>query len=54
MAILWEQQRCLITPHTADTMEMIRPLIFARIERNLRAFAADDELEGVVDPQAGY
>lgn len=51
---LWEQQRCLITPHTADTMEMIRPLIFARIERNLRAFAADDELEGVVDPQAGY
>ena len=51
---LWEQPRCLITPHTADTMEMIRPLIFGRIERNLRAFAADEPLEGVVDPQAGY
>ena len=51
---LWELQRCLITPHTADTMEMIRPLIFARIERNLRAFASDGELEGVVDPRAGY
>ena len=51
---LWELQRCLITPHTADTMEMIRPPIFARIERNLRAFASDGELEGVVDPRAGY
>lgn len=51
---LWAQPRCLITPHTADTMEMIRPLILGRIERNLEAFAAGTELEGVVDPQAGY
>ena len=51
---LWTEPRCLITPHTADTMDMVRPLIFARIERNLQAFADGADLEGVVDPEAGY
>lgn len=51
---LWAEPRCLITPHTADTLEMIRPLIFDRIQRNIRAFADGAELEGVVDPESGY
>lgn len=51
---LWEQPGCLITPHTADTMAMVRPLILGRVQRNLRAFAEGGELEGRIDVGAGY
>lgn len=51
---LWDEPRCLITPHTADTEEMVRPLITARIRENVRRLAAGQELEGLVDVGAGY
>lgn len=51
---LWEDPRCLITPHTADTLAMIRPLLGQRFARNLRHWAAGEELEGIVDAVAGY
>ncbi len=51
---LWGQKNCLITPHTADTTEMIWPLLAARITENVRRLAAGEELVGVVDPDMGY
>ena len=51
---LWGRPNCIITPHTADTPEMIRPLLAERIRTNLVRFAAGDELVGLVDPRAGY
>ncbi len=51
---LWEAPNCIITPHTADTIEMIMPLLAERIRTNVARFAAGDELVGLVDPDAGY
>ncbi|MDA8044790.1 MAG: D-isomer specific 2-hydroxyacid dehydrogenase family protein [Actinomycetota bacterium] len=51
---LWREPRCIITPHTADTWDMILPPLTARISANVAHFAAGEPLEGVVDPQAGY
>ncbi|WP_138444747.1 D-isomer specific 2-hydroxyacid dehydrogenase family protein [Sinomonas susongensis] len=51
---LWDEPRALITPHTADTIEMIRPLLGERVEINVRHLAMGLPLEGNVDPEAGY
>ncbi|MER2134315.1 MAG: NAD(P)-dependent oxidoreductase [Arthrobacter sp.] len=51
---LWEEPNCLITPHSADTMEMIIPLYSRRISENVRRFVNGDELTGLVDRVAGY
>jgi phosphoglycerate dehydrogenase-like enzyme len=51
---LWDLDNCIITPHTADTEEMIDRLLGRRIEANVAAFAAGRPLLGVVDPAAGY
>lgn len=51
---LWTHERCIITPHTADTWEMIRRLLAERIRGNVMRFAAGEPLVGVVDPGAGY
>lgn len=51
---LWEEPHALITPHAADTIEMIRPLLGERVTENLRRFAAGEPLEGLVDAAAGY
>jgi phosphoglycerate dehydrogenase-like enzyme len=51
---LWSLPNCLITPHTADTEEMTRPLLAARIRENVERFAAGLPLVGTVDPAAGY
>lgn len=51
---LWDEPRALITPHVADTLEMIQPLLAARFVSNLRRFGAGEELEGGVDAEAGY
>lgn len=45
---------CIVTPHSADTPEMIRPLLARRIETNAAHFLAGEPLEGVVDVGAGY
>ncbi|UZJ54535.1 hypothetical protein CBS101457_003855 [Exobasidium rhododendri] len=45
----------IITPHTADTMDQIIPLITRRVRQNVKALLAEDgRFEGVVDAQAGY
>ncbi|MGH9115487.1 MAG: D-isomer specific 2-hydroxyacid dehydrogenase family protein [Acidimicrobiales bacterium] len=51
---LWTAPNCIITPHTADTWEMILPLLAARLEANVAHVAAGEPLEGLVDPVSGY
>jgi phosphoglycerate dehydrogenase-like enzyme len=51
---LWTQPRCIITPHTADTEEMVERPLARRIQDNVARFAAGQPLVGVVDPAAGY
>jgi phosphoglycerate dehydrogenase-like enzyme len=51
---LWDLPNCLITPHTADTQGMIRPLLADRITENVRRLAAGQELIGLMDPALGY
>ena len=51
---LWDLENCIITPHTADTIDMVIPLLAERIRTNVGRFAAGEELVGLVDPDAGY
>ena len=51
---LWTLERCIITPHTADTPEMTRRPLALRIRANVARFTAGEPLLGVVDPVAGY
>jgi phosphoglycerate dehydrogenase-like enzyme len=51
---LWDLPNCIVTPHTADTWEMVLPRLAERITTNVARFLAGEPLEGVVDPAAGY
>ena len=51
---LWDLPNCIITPHTANTAEMARPGLTARITENVRRFGAGEPLIGPVDPDLGY
>jgi phosphoglycerate dehydrogenase-like enzyme len=51
---LWTMDNVIITPHTADTLEMVMPLLADRIAVNVTAFASGTPMEGLIDPEAGY
>ena len=51
---LWDQDNCLITPHTADTPEMTAPLRAERVRANVGRLARGEQLVGLVDPALGY
>jgi phosphoglycerate dehydrogenase-like enzyme len=51
---LWGHDRCIITPHTADTPEMVDRMLALRIRDNVARFAAGEPLAGRIDPAAGY
>ncbi len=51
---LWAQQRCIITPHTADPAELSDTALARRIRDNVSRFGAGQPLLGLVDPVAGY
>jgi phosphoglycerate dehydrogenase-like enzyme len=51
---LWTEPNCVITPHTADTWEMVRPLLAGRIRTNVGRWVAGQPLDGLVDATAGY
>jgi phosphoglycerate dehydrogenase-like enzyme len=51
---LWSESRCIVTPHTANTIEMAIPLLSARVQENVRRRIAGEGLLGLVDPAAGY
>lgn len=51
---LWEMDNVLITPHVANTWDMALPELAALIARNVRRFAAGEDMEGLVDVELGY
>jgi phosphoglycerate dehydrogenase-like enzyme len=51
---LWTEPNCIVTPHNADTPEMIEPLIAERIKANVRALRGEGEFVGTVNPENGY
>jgi phosphoglycerate dehydrogenase-like enzyme len=51
---LWEVENLIITPHTADTMEIVTGLFAMRLKENVSAWLSGKELVGVVDPELGY
>jgi phosphoglycerate dehydrogenase-like enzyme len=51
---LWTLDNAIVTPHTADTIDMIVPLLAQRIEENLIRFAAGQPLVGLIDRSEGY
>ena len=51
---LWDLPNAIITPHTADTPEMVRPMLAARIKTNVERFATGATLQGLIDVEAGY
>ncbi|WP_282820021.1 D-isomer specific 2-hydroxyacid dehydrogenase family protein [Curtobacterium flaccumfaciens] len=53
---LWSEPGAVITPHQADTPEMVAPLLAERVRLNAAAFLGGDGggFVGVVDPVAGY
>ena len=51
---LWASERCIITPHTADTPEMVEQMLAVRVRDNVARFAAGEPLAGLVDPAARY
>jgi phosphoglycerate dehydrogenase-like enzyme len=51
---LWREPRCLITPHTANTLEMVQASVAERVRENVRRFGAGEPLIGTVDLVLGY
>ncbi len=51
---LWDLPNCIVTPHTADTIEMVVPLLAERIRTNVRRLTDGEPLVGRVDAGAGY
>ncbi|WP_308159280.1 D-isomer specific 2-hydroxyacid dehydrogenase family protein [Curtobacterium sp. ISL-83] len=53
---LWSEPGAIITPHQADTPDMVAPLLAERVRVNTTAFlgGSGDGFVGVVDPAAGY
>ena len=51
---LWRAPNVLITPHTANTLEMVQSSVAQRIRENVRRFGAGEPLVGLVDVELGY
>ncbi|CAN5567074.1 D-isomer specific 2-hydroxyacid dehydrogenase family protein [soil metagenome] len=51
---LWSQPNVVITPHTANTAAMARPLLSRRITENVTRYAAGTQLVGLIDATLGY
>ncbi|BBY85760.1 D-isomer specific 2-hydroxyacid dehydrogenase family protein [Mycolicibacterium tokaiense] len=51
---LWTLDNCLITPHSANPLDMLMPQLVHRVTDNLIRFAEGRPLVGVVDPAKGY
>ena len=51
---LFGRDDLIVTPHTADTGEMIQRLFAERLRVNVAAWLNNESLTGVVDPELGY
>ena len=50
---LWDLPNCIITPHTANSLEMGLPLLARRVTENLRRYGDGRPLVGLVHLGAG-
>lgn len=51
---LWDAKNIIITPHTADTNEMVLRMFSVRIRENVAAYFGDGNWVGTVSPELGY
>jgi phosphoglycerate dehydrogenase-like enzyme len=51
---LWTAGRCIVTPHSANPIELSRPRLAAHLENNVGRFVLGEDLLDLVDPAAGY
>ena len=51
---LFGRDDLIVTPHTADTMEIVQRLFAERLRVNVSAWLEGAALTGVVDPELGY
>ncbi|MDE2591235.1 MAG: hypothetical protein KGL41_00040 [Actinomycetales bacterium] len=51
---LWNARNIIITPHTADTNEMVLRMFSVRVGENVRAYRGEGQWVGLVDPELGY
>lgn len=51
---LWTAGNVIVTPHSADTPDIVRPLLHGRIVRNVEAFVSTGRFVGIADPRRGY
>lgn len=51
---LWGAKNILITPHTADTNEMVERMFSVRLVENVSAYLGSGPWVGTVDPELGY
>mgnify|MGYP001107097428 CR=1 FL=1 len=51
---MWQLENLLITPHSADTKEIVTALFAERLRVNVAAWLQGKDLTGVVDARLGY
>ena len=51
---LWDFENVLVTPHVANPPQLEIGVLAARVEDNVRRFAAGEELVGVIEVGRGY
>ncbi|MEY4742333.1 MAG: hypothetical protein RL672_1083 [Actinomycetota bacterium] len=51
---LWSAKNIIITPHTADTNQMVLRMFAVRILENVAAYRGAGDWVGIVDPNLGY
>lgn len=51
---IFDIPQCVITSHSADTPDMTKPLLAARVAHNTQAFLSGAALRGVVSVEEGY
>ena len=51
---MWSVENLIITPHTADTPEIVKGLFALRLKDNVSAWILGKPFVGVVDPKLGY
>jgi phosphoglycerate dehydrogenase-like enzyme len=51
---LWNAPNLIITPHTADTNEMVVRMFSERLRLNTKAFLQQGDWVGIVSPDLGY
>ena len=51
---LWRLSNCIVTPHSANTAEMMQPLFERQLQDNLERYAKGRPLRGVISVELGY